>query len=77
MNVAAGWELELACLANHPMPKSFFIGICNHVKSLHNSANPSLTYLSGFLTLNVAFRDFSLESTWQNTEFDLCSHGKL
>lgn len=23
-----------------------------------------LTYLSGFLTLNMALRDFNLESTW-------------
>lgn len=30
------------------------------------------TYLSGFLTLNMAFRDFSLESTWKDTEMDSC-----
>lgn len=26
------------------------------------------TYLSGFLTLNMALKDFSLESAWQRTD---------
>lgn len=30
------------------------------------------TYLSGFLTLNMALRDFSLESTCQGTELYTC-----
>lgn len=52
---------------NHPETILFLISIYNHFKCSDNNVNPSLTHLSGFLTLNVAFRDFSLESTWQNT----------